>query len=141
MVLGCPGADTAVGSSILESTFDFLNLFSGDEGVVRLAPGEKLFAKGDSATTMYVVRSGALQVHDGNIIYETVGPGGILGEMAIVDGASRSAGVRAEHASEVIAIDQARFLRMVERTPFFAIRIMQVLTRRLRHTNKRVRVI
>ncbi len=124
----------------MEPEFDFLNLFSGDEGAVRLAPGEKLFAKGDPATTMYVVRSGALQVHDGNVIYETVGPGGILGEMAIVDGAPRSAGVRAEHASEVIAIDQGRFLRMVERTPFFSIRIMQVLTRRLRHTNERVKL-
>jgi CRP-like cAMP-binding protein len=124
----------------LDPDFDFLNLFGGDEGAVRLAPGEKLFAKGDPATTMYVVRTGALQVHDGNVIYETVGPGGILGEMAIVDGAPRSAGVRAEHASEVIAIDQARFLRMVERTPFFAIRIMQVLTRRLRHTNERVKL-
>jgi CRP-like cAMP-binding protein len=124
----------------LETDYDFLNLFSGDEGVVQLAPGEKLFAKGDAATTMYVVRTGALQVHDGNVVYETVGPGGILGEMAIVDGAQRSAGVRAEHASEVIAIDQARFLRMVERTPFFAIRIMRVLTRRLRHTNERVKL-
>ena len=124
----------------MEADYDFLNLFSGDEGVVRLTPGEKLFAKGDSATTLYVVRSGALQVHDGNVIYETVGPGGVLGEMAIVDGAPRSAGVRAEHASEVIAIDQVRFLRMVERTPFFAIRVMQVLTRRLRHTNERVKL-
>ena len=124
----------------METDYDFLNLFSGDEGVVQLAAGEKLFAKGDAATTMYVVRTGALQVHDGNVVYETVGPGGILGEMAIVDGAHRSAGVRAEHASEVIAIDQARFLRMVERTPFFAIRIMRVLTRRLRHTNERVKL-
>jgi len=124
----------------LEADYDFLNLFSGDEGVVHLTPGEKLFAKGDPATTMYIVRTGALQVHDGNIIYETVRPGGILGEMAIVDGAPRSAGVRAEHASEVIAVDQVRFLRMVERTPFFAIRIMQVLTRRLRHTNERVKL-
>ena len=124
----------------MDQDFDFLNLFGGDEEAVRLAPGETLFAKGDPATTMYVVRSGALQVHDGNVVYETVEPGGILGEMAIVDGAPRSAGVRAEHASEVIAIDQVRFLRMVERTPFFAIRVMQVLTRRLRHTNERVKL-
>ena len=124
----------------MNAEFDFLNLFGGDEGAVRLSPGEQLFAKGDPATTMYVVRTGALQVHDGNVVYETVGPGGILGEMAIVDGGHRSAGVRAEHASEVIAIDQARFLRMVERTPFFAIRIMQVLTRRLRNSNERTRL-
>jgi CRP/FNR family transcriptional regulator, cyclic AMP receptor protein len=124
----------------LEPDFDFLNLFSGDEEALRLSPGDKLFAKGDPATTMFVVRTGSLQVHDGNIIYETIGPGGILGEMAIVDGAPRSAGVRAEHESEVIAIDRARFLRMVERTPFFSIRIMQVLTRRLRNTNERVKL-
>lgn len=124
----------------MDADYDFLNLFSGDEGVVLLAPGEKLFAKGDPATTMYVVRSGTLQVHDGNVIYETVGPGGIIGEMAIVDTAPRSAGVRAEYASEVIAIDQVRFLKMVERTPFFAIRIMRVLTRRLRHTNERMKL-
>ncbi len=124
----------------MDADYDFLNLFSGDEGVVHLAPGETLFAKGDPATTMFVVRSGALQVHDGNVVFETVGPGGILGEMAIVDGAPRSAGVRAEHASEVIAVDQARFLGMVERTPFFAIRIMRVLTRRLRNTNERAKL-
>jgi CRP-like cAMP-binding protein len=134
------GDGNGVGGEILEPEFDFLNLFGGDEGVVRLAAGEKLFAKGDSATTMFVVRTGALQVHDGNVVYETIGPGGILGEMAIVDGAPRSAGVRAEHESEVIAVDRARFLRMVERTPFFSIRIMQVLTRRLRNTNERVKL-
>jgi CRP-like cAMP-binding protein len=124
----------------VNADFNFLNLFSGDEAALRLAPGEKLFDKGDAATTMYIVRSGSLQVHDGNVIYETVGPGGILGEMAIVDGGHRSAGVRAEHESEVIAVDQARFLRMVERTPFFAVRIMQVLTRRLRQSNERVKL-
>jgi CRP-like cAMP-binding protein len=38
----------------------------------------------------------------------------------------------------VIPVDERRFLAMVERTPFFAIRIMRVLTRRLRQTSARV---
>ena len=84
---------------------------------------------------MYIVKSGAIEVHDGDTVFETVLPGGLLGEMAIVDGEPRSAGARAKDQSEVIAIDQKRFLGMVERTPYFAIRIMRVLTRRLRHTN------
>ena len=117
---------------------DFLTLFGGDEEMVSLAAGASLFAKGDAAHTMYVVRSGAVQVHDGETVFETVTPGGLLGEMAIVDGAPRSAGARAEVASEVIVVDQRRFLAMVEKTPFFAIRIMRVLTRRLRQTNARV---
>ncbi len=122
----------------LEQDFDFLNLFSGDDEVIRLDAGASLFAKGDKADTMYIVRSGRLQAHDGDTVFETVKAGEVLGEMAIVDGAPRSAGVRAEIASEVIAVDQRRFLGMIERTPYFAIRIMRVLTRRLRHANERM---
>ena len=106
--------------------------------MVRLEPGTSLFKKGDPAHTMYIVRSGAVEVHDGDTVFETIGVGGVLGEMALVDGDPRSAGVRAKLASEVIAIDQRRFLGMVERTPYFAIRIMRVLTRRLRQANARV---
>jgi CRP-like cAMP-binding protein len=122
----------------MDPDFNFLNLFSGDQEGVALAPGQTLFKKGEPAHTMYVVRSGAVQVHDGDMVFETVTPGGLIGEMAIVDGAPRSAGARAEVASEVIPVDEKRFLSMVERTPYFAIRIMRVLTRRLRQTNARV---
>ena len=115
--------------------YNFLNLFGSDEETVKLPPGAGLFHKGDAAHTMYIVKSGAIEVHDGDTVFETVLPGGLLGEMAIVDGEPRSAGARAKDQSEVIAIDQKRFLGMVERTPYFAIRIMRVLTRRLRHTN------
>ena len=119
----------------MDADYDFLSLFSGDEETVSLAAGSHLFAKGDAAHTMYVVKSGAIEVHDRSTVFETIEPGGLLGEMAIVDGAPRSAGARAKVTSEVIVVDKRRFLGMVERTPFFAIRIMQVMTRRLRHTN------
>lgn len=118
--------------------YDFLNLFGGDQEAVLLAAGGRLFSKGEAAHTMYVVRSGAIEVHDGDIVFETVGEGGLLGEMALVDGAPRSAGARAAVESEVIEIDERRFLAMIERTPYFAVRVMRVLTRRLRQTNARV---
>jgi CRP-like cAMP-binding protein len=122
----------------MEPDYDFLNLFSGDLETVALAAGASLFKKGEPAHTMYVVRSGAVQVHDGDTVFETVGPGGLIGEMALVDGAPRSAGARADVASEVIPVDERRFLAMIERTPYFAVRVMRVLTRRLRQTNARV---
>lgn len=118
--------------------YDFRNLFGSDEEAVALAAGKSLFEKGEPARTMYVVRSGAVQVHDGGTVFEIVMPGGLIGEMALVDGAPRSAGARAEVASEVIPVDQKRFLAMIERTPYFAIRVMHVLTQRLRQTNARV---
>jgi CRP-like cAMP-binding protein len=39
---------------------------------------------------------------------------------------------------EVIAVDQKRFLFMVQQTPFFAIRVMRVITQRLRTMNARM---
>jgi len=46
--------------------------------------------------------------------------------------------VRALTAAEVIAVDQKRFLFMVQQTPFFAVRLMRVITQRLRAMNARM---
>src|SRR5262245_17473431 len=86
---------------------------------------------------MYVVRGG-LQILDGNYVYETVSAGGILGETALVDGSPRSATARAIEPSTVIAIDERRFLFMVQQTPFFALRLMRVMTARLRDRDVRI---
>jgi CRP-like cAMP-binding protein len=86
---------------------------------------------------MYVVKSSDLQILDGNYVYETVSVGGIVGEMAIVDGSPRSATVRATQPSIVIPIDERRFLFMVQQTPFFALRVMRVMAARLRAMNER----
>jgi len=81
------------------------------------------------------VRSGELQIIDGNRVFETLGPGGIVGEMALIDGGPRSATVRASAPSEVVALDQKRFLFMVQQTPFFALRVLKVMSSRIRAMN------
>ena len=95
-----------------------------------MAPGEVLFEKGEPGRLMYVVKTGDLQILDGNYVYETVSAGGIVGEMAMVDGSPRSATVCAIKRSTVIPIDERRFLFMVQQTPFFALRVMRVMTAR-----------
>jgi len=122
----------------MDDDLNFLGLFRHDAETKAVAAGEFLFRKGDPAQSMYVVKSGELQIGDGNAIFETVTPGGIIGEMALVDSAPRSASVKALQASEVIAIDQKRFLFMVQQTPFFAVRVMRVITQRLRAMNARI---
>jgi CRP/FNR family transcriptional regulator, cyclic AMP receptor protein len=82
------------------------------------------------------VKSGDLQILDGNHVYENVSAGGIVGEMAMVDGSQRSATVRAIKPSTVIPIDERRFLFMVQQTPFFALRLMRVMAERLRAMNE-----
>jgi CRP/FNR family transcriptional regulator, cyclic AMP receptor protein len=93
---------------------DFMGLFANEAGE-SLGPGQVLFAKGDPARTLYVVKSGELQILDGNRVFETVGPGGIIGEMALIDGGVRSATVQAIRPSEVVPVDERRFLFMVQR--------------------------
>jgi CRP-like cAMP-binding protein len=118
---------------------DFSKLFASEIEVIALAPGEVLFEKGEPGHLAYVVKSGGLQILDGNYVYETVSTGGIVGEMALVDGGPRSASVRAIEPSTVIPIDEHRFLFMVGQTPFFALRLMRIMTARLRAMDERAK--
>lgn len=117
---------------------DFLGLFSHATDTVTLSPGQVLFKKGDRGDQLYIIKSGQVAIGDGNHVFETLSVGGILGEMALVDEQPRSATARALTQAEVIPIDQRRFLFLVQQTPFFAIRVMQVMCARLRTMNERV---
>lgn len=114
-----------------------LGLFRGEPRNLKLKEGQVLFSKGDVAKELYVVQSGKLQVLEGDKVLETLGEDEIIGEMALIDGGKRSATVRALTSAVVIPIDERRFLRMVSDTPFFALRVMRIMTARLRAMNER----
>jgi CRP/FNR family transcriptional regulator, cyclic AMP receptor protein len=116
---------------------DTMALFDKETDLVVMEPGHVLFRKGEAGRHMYIVKSGEVQIVDGNYVLETVRPGGILGEMALVDGRPRSASAQSFGHSTVIPIDEHRFLFLVQHTPFFAIRVMRVMSARLRSTNER----
>jgi CRP-like cAMP-binding protein len=115
---------------------NFLYLLDPDASSVEVHPGETLFAKGDRAINVYVIKSGKMEIFDGPVVYEMVGPGDLIGEMALIDEAPRSASIRAVTECEIIPIDAKRFVSMIERTPTFAIRVMRTLVRRLRELHE-----
>jgi len=115
---------------------NFLALFNKSTDIRPLKQGEILFDQGDPAHELFIVKSGQVQILDGDFVLETLGPGGVIGEMALVDQEPRSATVKAVTDAEVIPIDEKRFLWMVEQTPKFAIRLLKVLSIRLRRTNE-----
>ena len=119
---------------------DLLELL-GDEPVTSvLQPGEILFKEGDPGTTMYLVRSGVLRIRSGSVVYEDVAAGGIVGEMGLVEKhMPRSATIYALQPAELVEIDEDSFARLVERHPHFAITVMRILSRRLRHMDRRYR--
>ena len=106
--------------------------------LVSIRSGDFLFREGEVADALYIVKSGMVQViGDGDLIYERVGEGGIVGELAIVDEGTRSASVRAESRADLIKVDVPGFLNLVAGEPEFSLAVMRVMSRRLRAMNRR----
>ena len=116
----------------MSATIDFLQ--REGEGQA-FAAGQTVFSVGDPGDVMYVVSSGEAEVMIDGRAVETVGKGGILGEMALIDGQPRSATVIAKTDCSLMSVDGRRFERLVSHHPRFAIQMMQVLTQRLRNQN------
>ncbi len=94
--------------------------------------GTIVFSEGDPGDRLYVVRSGAVNLSAQGRNLETVGEGGLFGEMAVIDREPRSATAVAESDCELVAIDKRRFWFLVQETPFFAEIVMRVMAERLR---------
>ncbi len=116
--------------------FDFDILVRGGYPLQRFAPEQRIFTQDDEGACMYVVRSGAVAIMSGGAILETIGPDGTFGEMALIDGAQRSATAIAREPTEVAVIDERAFLYLVERNPGFALDLLRRLARRLRRMNE-----
>ncbi|MGH8676327.1 MAG: EAL domain-containing protein [Burkholderiales bacterium] len=101
-----------------------------------LAAGHVLFEMGDPASTMYVVKSGELRIQIGDLVFETVVEGGIVGEMALLDDEThiRSATVVAASDCEVVEVGRDELLRLVHAQPDVTLEFCKVMIRRLRKT-------
>jgi len=102
------------------------------------AAHDTVFSKGDPRTVMYVVQEGEVEIKLGDKVLEVVGPDGIFGEMAMVDGQPRTATVIARTDCKLVPIDQKRFQFLVQQTPYFALEVMRVLVERLRRADQLV---
>lgn len=81
---------------------------------LKYQPGMRIFSEGEFADSVMIVVSGAVQVGvcvaDGpDLVIATVSPGGILGEMALIDPAPRAATATAITETVVLVIDAHAF--------------------------------
>ena len=98
--------------------------------------GETIFKEGDPADALYVIKDGRVGIQAGNRLLDTLDSKTIFGEMAIVDGAPRSATAMAVTDVTLVPVSERQFLFLVSQTPFFALNVMRVLAQRLRASNK-----
>jgi CRP-like cAMP-binding protein len=106
-------------------------------------PGEVVFQQGESSTGVYYLRSGVAKVvvatPDGReITLGYAGPGETIGEMSALEGSSRSATVIAMEPVEAIFIARDAFREAISHTPEAAMRLLQLLVRRLRAVDQMV---
>ena len=115
-----------------DSPVDFAFLTRREIPSRRFDAGERIFLEDDRGDCMYVVRTGKVDVITFGAVLESVGPGGIFGEMALIDDGPRSAAALAAEPTEVTVIDKAMFHTLIRQEPEFALKIMQLLTERIR---------
>ncbi len=102
-------------------------------------PGQAIFREGEPGDSLYIVAEGQVDIVLGARILETVGPGGILGELALIDDKPRSASAIARTACLLAPVNREHFLALVQRTPLFALQVMRAIANRLRRTTDLLR--
>lgn len=109
-----------------------IDLFKNDKDAVSFAAGQTIFSKGDHGDVMYAVQAGEVEIILDGVVIDAHGPGGIFGEMALIDAGPRSASAVARTDCKVVAITPQRFEFLVQQTPRFATNVMKVMVERLR---------
>jgi CRP/FNR family transcriptional regulator, cyclic AMP receptor protein len=117
---------------------DFRLLLGPEVPSRRYAAGEVIFLEGDRAEEFFVIRNGEVEIRSGNRLLETLGPNEIFGEMALIDAEPRSADAVARTDVVVAPLSEKEYIFLVKHTPYFALKILRVLARRLRAQNKAV---
>ena len=77
----------------------------GHEALVRHGPGTTLFREGAAGVLAYGVLEGRVAVTIQGKLVQRVGPGGVFGEVALVDQATRAATATTESECALIAIN------------------------------------
>jgi len=111
------------------------NIFEKDTETETFAAGTTIFEEGQEGVVMYVVKSGEVELKVNGKCVETVGPEGFFGEMAVIEGGTRSASAIALEDTVLVPITTRRFQFMVQEVPFFGLAVMKGLSRRLRNVD------
>jgi CRP/FNR family transcriptional regulator, cyclic AMP receptor protein len=114
------------------SAMTTLNLFQHATNVETFPAGQVIIEEGQPGDIMYVVQAGEVDILLGGKVIDSAGPGGIIGEMALLSDRPRSATVVAKSECRLAPVDEKQFVYLVHQSPYFAIQVMRVIADRLR---------
>jgi CRP/FNR family transcriptional regulator, cyclic AMP receptor protein len=108
--------------------------------ILPLKADQMVFLAGDAGDGCYRIEEGLLKVSVGGSegderILAILGPGSLVGELSMIDGAPRSASVYALRDSKLTFVSRVTFEAFCESNPEIYRHVMVLLARRLRDTN------
>lgn len=109
----------------------------------RFRARDVVLRKGDPALQIYIILRGRLKTitsggEGRHAALSIMGPGEVFGEVAVLDGEPRSATITALEPCELVIIQRNDFFHFLERAPSAAIKLLEVLAKRLRRLSERV---
>jgi CRP-like cAMP-binding protein len=139
-----------ISDSMLQSVYLFTDLTADERAslgkiaeAMTLPAGFPIFRAGDPATALYLIENGSVRVQvtastGKTIDVATLGSGSHFGEMALIDGAKRSATAETLEPTSVFRFDYAKITALLDRSPPMAAKLYRSLARflsnRLRQT-------
>ena len=104
----------------------------GDQSLVKFEREGVIMREGQAGVLMYVVLEGRVAVTIQGKLVERVGPGGVFGEMALVERTPRLASAVAETGCTLLAINRNTFLNLVRASPDFGVALLGAVGERAR---------
>jgi CRP/FNR family cyclic AMP-dependent transcriptional regulator len=110
---------------------------------VSYAAGACIFTKGDEGFGLLAVLHGSVKISvisdDGReVVLNLITTGQVFGEIALLDGRPRTADAFALTKCMLLALDRRSFLPLLATHPPMAVRLLEVVSRRLRRTSEQV---
>jgi len=101
---------------------------------------EEILRQGDEGTTLVIVLDGVVRIsmvtpNGREIILDYAEAGAVIGEIAVLDGAPRTAAAIAMWPGSILRLPRGAFEQYIERHPKVAIRLLREMARRLRETD------
>jgi len=109
-----------------------------DEYTRHYKKSETIFLKGDLGNCMYILIAGQVEIRLDELVIDIINPGGMFGEMGIIEKAPRAAMAIASVPCSVLVIDERHFLELVQEQPFFALKVLRTAMERVRKALKLV---
>ncbi len=101
-------------------------------------PGQIIVSQGTPGQAFYLILDGRVEVMRDNKSFGAFKAGDFFGEMSLLDSAPRSATVRAILPTTCLMLSSWDFKALLERYPSIAIKLLEVLSRRLRIADERL---